>query len=76
MVPMSFLAQEADRICLQISNNDSLIADAPVTHFYGQKVGTDTYHHDRIHPSALRLHERPRWRHDAIVKHPRLVRAR
>jgi uncharacterized protein len=31
-----------------------------MTHFYGQKVGTDTYHHDRLRPSALTLHERPR----------------
>jgi uncharacterized protein len=31
-----------------------------MTHDYGRKVGTDTYHHDRIHPSTLRLHERPR----------------
>jgi uncharacterized protein len=60
LLPMSFLARQGDRVCLQISNNDSLIADAPMTHFYGQKVGTDTYHHDRAHPSMLRLHERRR----------------
>lgn len=36
------------------------ITDAPMTHFYGTKVGADTYHHDRLHPSTLRLHERPR----------------
>lgn len=33
-----------------------------MTHFYGQKAGTDTCHHDRSHPSALHLHERPRHR--------------
>lgn len=60
LLPMSFLAREGDRIRLEISNHDSLIADAPMTHFYGQKVGTDTYHHDQSHPSNLRLHERPR----------------
>ena len=60
LLPMSFLAQPGDRIRLEVSNNDSLLADAPMTHFYGRKVGTDTYHHDRLHPSSLRLHERPR----------------
>ncbi|WP_028925007.1 CocE/NonD family hydrolase [Pseudonocardia acaciae] len=60
LLPMSFLAATGDRIRLEISNNDSLVADAPMTHFYGRKVGTDTYHHDDVHPSALRLHERPR----------------
>jgi predicted acyl esterase len=60
LLPMSFLARTGDRIRLEISNQDSLITDAPMTHFYGQKVGTDTYHHDRLRPSTLRLHERPR----------------
>lgn len=31
-----------------------------MTHWYGKKVGTDTYHHDTARPSRLRLHERPR----------------
>jgi len=31
-----------------------------MTHWYGQKVGTDTYHHNAAHPSRLRLNERPR----------------
>ncbi len=62
LLPMSFLAQPGDRIRLEITNQDSLIAHAPMTHFYGTKVGTDTYHHDRAHPSTLRLHERPRLR--------------
>ncbi|MFK0152009.1 CocE/NonD family hydrolase [Streptomyces sp. NPDC090493] len=60
MLPLSFLARAGDRIRLEITNQDSLITDAPMTHFYGQKAGTDTYHHDRSHPSALHLHERPR----------------
>ncbi|WP_279497948.1 CocE/NonD family hydrolase C-terminal non-catalytic domain-containing protein [Actinomadura rubrisoli] len=60
LLPMSFLARRGDRIRLQISNHDSLIADAPMTHFYGQKTGTDTYHHDPAHSSGLRLQERPR----------------
>lgn len=60
MLPMSFLVRAGDRIRLEISNQDSLIDDVPMTHWYGQKVGTDTYHHDAAHPSALVLHERPR----------------
>jgi uncharacterized protein len=60
LLPMSFLARGGDRIRLEISNQDSAITDAPMTHFYGQKAGTDTYHHDRLRPSAIRLHERPR----------------
>jgi hypothetical protein len=57
---MSFFVRKGERIRLEISNTDSMITDAPVTHFYGQKVGTDTYHHDAAHLSRLRLHERPR----------------
>lgn len=60
LLPMSFLVRAGERIRLEISNWDSLIADAPMTHFYGQKVGTNTYHHDAANPSQLRLHERPR----------------
>jgi hypothetical protein len=60
LLPLSFLARRGDRIRLEITNQDSLITDAPMTHFYGTKLGTDTYHHDRSHPSTLRLHERPR----------------
>jgi uncharacterized protein len=59
LLPMSVLAREGDRIRLGISNADSMIADAPMTHWYGQKAGTDTYHRDTAHPSALVLHERP-----------------
>ena len=50
LLPMSFLARTGDRIRLEITNQDSLITDAPMTHFYGTKVGTDTYHHDRTTP--------------------------
>ncbi len=60
LLPMSVLARKGDRLRLEISNNESPIADAPMTHWYGQKVGTDTYHHGVHHPSALLLHERPR----------------
>jgi predicted acyl esterase len=60
LLPLSFLARRGDGIRLEITNQDPLITDAPTTHSYGTKVGTDTYHHDRRHPSTLPLHERPR----------------
>jgi uncharacterized protein len=60
LLPMSVLVRKGERLRLEISNWDSTITEAPMTHWYGQKVGTDTYHHDAAHPSRLRLHERPR----------------
>lgn len=60
LLPMSVLVRKGDRLRLEISNWDSTITEAPMTHWYGQKVGTDTYHHDAAHPSRLRLHERSR----------------
>lgn len=60
MMPMSFLVRKGERIRLEISNQDSLTADAPMTHWYGAKVGKDTYHHNAAYPSHLKLHERPR----------------
>lgn len=60
LLPMSFLVRKGDRIRLEISNEDSLITDAPMTHWYGKKVGSDTYHHNTEHPSFLKIHERPR----------------
>ena len=59
LLPMSFLARRGERIRIEISNWESTITEAPMTHWYGQKVGTDTYHHNALHPSRLRLHERP-----------------
>jgi putative CocE/NonD family hydrolase len=58
--PMSFLVRAGERLRLEISNNDSPVADGVTTHWYGQKIGTDTYHHDASHPSRLILPERPR----------------
>ena len=60
LLPMSFLVRKGERIRLEITNHDSMVADMPMTHWYGQKVGTDTYHHDSAHPSRLVLPERPR----------------
>jgi len=60
LLPMSFLVKSGERIRLEITNHDSMVADMPMTHWYGQKVGTDTYHHDIAHSSKLILPERPR----------------
>ncbi len=60
LIPMSVLVRRGERLRLEISNWESAITEAPMTHWYGQKVGTDTYHHNARHPSCLRLHERPR----------------
>ena len=55
-----FWSAKGERMRLEISNWESAITEAPMTHWYGQKVGTDTYHHSSSHPSHIRLHERPR----------------
>lgn len=60
LMPMSMLVKKVDRLRLEISNQDSLIADVPMTHWYGAKVGHDTYYHNQAQPSHLTLHERPR----------------
>ncbi|MES2258225.1 MAG: CocE/NonD family hydrolase [Pseudomonadota bacterium] len=60
LLPMSVLVRSGERIRLEVSNNDSVMADQPMTHWYGQKVGTDTYYHDQLRPSRLLLPERPR----------------
>jgi predicted acyl esterase len=60
LLPMSVLVRKGDRLRLEISNWESAQTEAPMTHWYGQKVGTDTYHHNSAHPSRLRLHERAR----------------
>ena len=60
LVPMSVLVRKGERLRLEISNTESTITEAPMIHWYGRKVGRDTYHHGGVHPSRLRLHERPR----------------
>jgi nucleoside-diphosphate-sugar epimerase len=49
-----------ERLRLEITNWESAITEAPMTHWYGQKAGTNTYHHNATHPSHMCLHERPR----------------
>ncbi|USQ71717.1 CocE/NonD family hydrolase [Roseomonas mucosa] len=60
LLPMSVLVGRGERLRLEISNWESAITEAPMTHWYGQKVGTDTYYHNAVSPSRLRLHERSR----------------
>lgn len=60
LLPMSVLVRRGERLRLEISNWESSITEAVMTHCYGQKAGVDTYHHNAEHPSRLRLHERPR----------------
>jgi predicted acyl esterase len=57
LLPMSVLIRRGERLRLEISNWESATTEAPMTHWYGQKVGADTYHHRASYPSRLRLHE-------------------
>lgn len=60
LLPMSFLVRQGERLRLEVSNYESQLIDQPMTHWYGQKVGSDTYHHDSAYPSRVLLPERPR----------------
>jgi uncharacterized protein len=55
LMPMSVLVKPGNRLRLEITNWDSALLDQPMIHWYGKKVGTDTYHHDAGHPSHLLL---------------------
>lgn len=55
LTPMSVVVKPGDRLRLEITNCDSTVIDQPMIHWYGQKVGTDTYHHNDAHPSRLML---------------------
>ena len=59
LLPMSFLVRKGGRMRLEISNWESAITESPMSHWYGRKVGIDTYYHSLAHPSHIRLHERP-----------------
>jgi uncharacterized protein len=58
LLPMAFAVHPGDMIRLEISNNESVMIDQPMTHWYGQKVGTDTYHHNSANQSRLILPKR------------------
>src|ERR1700687_682050 len=60
LLPMSVLVRRGACLRLEITNWESAITEAPMIHWYGQKVGSDTYYHNAANPSHMRLHERPR----------------
>ncbi len=54
--PMAHRFPEGSRIRLEIVNGDSVVTDVQWMHYYKpDKIGTDTIHHSRQHPSALVL---------------------
>ena len=56
MLPIAYLFKKGHRIRLEIANGDSPLTDAVFTHPYPPTaIGTDTIHHDRMHPSCLLL---------------------
>ena len=55
LLPMSAVVKPGDRLRLEITNFDSTILDQPMIHWYGAKLGTDTYHHSLDYPSRLLL---------------------
>lgn len=55
LLPMSVRVKPGDRLRLELTNADSTALDQPMIHWYGQKVGTDTYWHHSEHPSCLIL---------------------
>lgn len=59
LVPLSFAVRAGERLLVEISNADSPLFDGRFVHWYGLKVGTDTYYHGAAHPSRLVLSELP-----------------
>jgi predicted acyl esterase len=58
LVSMGFLVRKGERLRLEIANCDTMVVEGVNTHWYGLKLGTDTYHHDAARPSRIILHER------------------
>ncbi len=59
LVPVSFVVREGERLLVEITNADSPLFDGRFVHWYGFKVGTDSYHFGSGHPSRLVLAELP-----------------
>ena len=55
ILPTAWIFERGHRIRVDISNADSAASDAPWTHHYGIRMGSDTYHHDQVRPSRLML---------------------
>ena len=54
--PMAHRFRKGNRIRLEIVNGDSVVTDVLWTHYYNpNKIGTDTLHRSKEHPSALIL---------------------
>ena len=60
LIATSVVVRAGERLRLEISNADTLLTDGMYAHWYGLKMGTDTYHHTLRFPSRLMLHERKR----------------
>jgi uncharacterized protein len=56
VLPVAYVFKKGHRIRLEIANGDSAVTDAVFTHPYPPTaIGTDTFHHDSLHPSCLKL---------------------
>ena len=54
--PMAHRFKKGNRVRLELVNGDSAVTDMLWTHYYNpDKIGSDTIHHSREHPSALVL---------------------
>jgi len=56
VLPASYVFKKGHRIRLEIANGDSPLTDSVFVHPYHPSLtGTDTIHHDAVHPSRLLL---------------------
>lgn len=54
--PIAHRFRKGSRVRLELANGDSVVTDVLWTHYYNpDKIGADTIHHSRQHPSALVL---------------------
>jgi putative CocE/NonD family hydrolase len=53
--PTAWRFERGHRIRIELAPGDSAYFDGPFCHFYGTKMGTDTYHHNAERPSHLLL---------------------
>jgi putative CocE/NonD family hydrolase len=56
VLPVAYVFKKGHRIRLEIANGDSAVTDAVFTHPYPPTaIGSDTFHHNAVHPSRLKL---------------------
>jgi len=54
--PIAHRFRKGSRVRLELANGDSVVTDVLWTHYYNpDKIGADTVHHSKEHPSALVL---------------------